>query len=159
MGTLAMSRYGGRAISSMRGLLGRNVTQTAGSSIESTAATTVSKELAGMVVSKGKEGVIEAERSLSKHLANPLEGTTYTKKVLEQMSIKSGKSFLPGFHGFPLEVDNFARLGRTEIVTGGDGILRTKVLLEGGYQGRIGHFEWMVEADKSINHRLFIPKQ
>jgi len=29
---------------------------------------------------------------------------------------------------------------------------------EGSYKGQDGCFEWIVENDKTINHRLFMPK-
>jgi hypothetical protein len=54
-------------------------------------------------------------------------------------------------------VDNYATIGRKELITGRDGIKRTKISVEGGYQGLEGCFEWIVEADKSVNHRLFLP--
>ena len=61
------------------------------------------------------------------------------------------------FHGFPRIVDNYAKLGRKELIQGGDEITRIKINLEGGYKGIDGYFEWIIEADGLINHRIFIP--
>jgi hypothetical protein len=88
--------------------------------------------------------------------ANPLAGTTYTGKVKAQMrpNVKTGR---PDNHGFPLEVDNSAGLGRQTTIKGGDGVSRTKVELDGSYNGQQGRFEWIVEPNGTVNHRLFVP--
>jgi hypothetical protein len=52
-------------------------------------------------------------------------------------------------------VDNYAGFGRQELFKGGDGIERIKIVLGGEYRGIDGHFEWIIEPDKSVNHRLF----
>ena len=81
---------------------------------------------------------------------NPLTGTRYTGKVRQQM--RSGDN-----HAFPLEVDNFAADGTQSTITGGDRIVRTKIELRGAYRGKDGTFEWIIEPDKTINHRIFKP--
>ncbi len=35
---------------------------------------------------------------------------------------------------------------------------RTKIELDGSYNGQQGHFEWIVEPNGTVNHRLFVPK-
>jgi len=87
---------------------------------------------------------------------NPLHGTRYSKKVLIQMehNLKTGQ---PDFHGFPRIVDNYANFGQKELIKGNDGFNRVKISLDGGYKGLDGYFEWIIEVDKSVNHRLFIP--
>jgi RHS repeat-associated protein len=98
----------------------------------------------------------EASVTLASRLArNPLAGARYTGKVRQQMrpGLKTGR---PDNHGFPLEVDNFAQHGKVSPLTGGDGIVRTKVELPGSYNGKDGHFEWIIENDGTINHRLFV---
>lgn len=72
------------------------------------------------------------------------------RKVREQMR-KSDN------HGFPAEVDNYAGEGTTSSLTGGDRIVRTKVELRGSYKGKDGTFEWIIEPDRTINHRYFNP--
>jgi RHS repeat-associated protein len=79
---------------------------------------------------------------------NPLSSTRYTGKVRQQ--IRTGD-----IHGFPLEVDNYAGFGTTSSVRGGDGIVRTKVELRGSWRGKDGTFEWLIEPDKTVNHRIF----
>ena len=71
-----------------------------------------------------------------------------------QRNLKTGQT---DFHGFPRIVDNYARFGRNEIITGRDGVIRKKIVLEGGYNSHEGHFEWIIEPNRSINHRLFVP--
>lgn len=71
-------------------------------------------------------------------------------------SIKTGET---DFHGFPRIVDNYAHLGKFESIIGRDGRTRTKITLKGGYKNREGHFEWIIEPNKAINHRIFIPKE
>ncbi len=89
-------------------------------------------------------------------LPKPLEGTRYTAKVLKQMRLNS-RTALPDFHAFPRIVDNYAHLGGKELIFGKDGIIRTKISLPGVYQRKEGYFEWIIESDKTINHRLFVP--
>jgi len=89
---------------------------------------------------------------------NPLKGTSYSQKVLNQVK-PNGKTGLPDFHGFPQIVDNYASLGSKELITGRDGISRIKVSLSGNYQGKDGHFEWIIESNKMVNHRLFLPRK
>ena len=88
---------------------------------------------------------------------NPLENTFYSPKVLRQMkpNLSSGR---PDFHGFPSIVDNYAKFGTKTTIRGADGITRTKVNLHGGYGGKNGYFEWIVEPNNEINHRIFIKK-
>ncbi|WP_420129134.1 RHS repeat-associated core domain-containing protein, partial [Longimicrobium sp.] len=104
-------------------------------------------------------------RSRSAQTANPLEGTRYTGKVRQQMRPQSirrqtarGEPYYDAEtdnHGFPLQVDNMARYGTTRTITGGDGVQRTMVELRGEYKGNKGTFEWIVEPDRTINHRYF----
>ena len=105
--------------------------------------------------SKAKSAKVLKNKAIEK---NPLEQTKYTGKVRKQMepSLKTGR---PDNHGFPKEVDNYASYGKQEIIKGGDGVERLKITLEGEYQGRQGTFEWIIEPDKSVNHRLFLPKK
>jgi len=88
--------------------------------------------------------------------ANPLEGARYTGKVRQQMR-PHNRTAKPDNHGFPLEVDNLAGQGIKRQITGGDGVVRTKVELRGNYRDREGTFEWIIEPDSSVNHRLFVP--
>ncbi|MCG8422128.1 MAG: hypothetical protein MJE77_29750, partial [Proteobacteria bacterium] len=104
----------------------------------------------------GTGGVWAHNVCAARGAANPLKGTTYTGKVRQQMrpGLKTGR---PDNHGFPLEVDNFAGQGTRTTIKGGDGVVRTKVELRGGYKGKEGIFEWIIEPDKTVNHRLFVP--
>lgn len=101
--------------------------------------------------------LLKSDIEYSANLPHPLQGTTYTNKVWRQMEA-SNKTGGPDFHGFPRIVDNYARFGKQEIITGRDGISRMKISLDGSYGQHRGQFEWIIESDKTINHRLFIPK-
>ena len=49
-------------------------------------------------------------------------------------------------------------LGKTRTITGGDGINRTLVEIEGSYKGVDGVFQFIIEPDGiTCNHRLFVP--
>lgn len=73
-----------------------------------------------------------------------------TDGVLGQ--IKSGD-----FHGFPESVKNFQGDGHVTKITGGDGVVRDMLKIPGEYHEKQGFFEFIKEADGSINHRLFKP--
>lgn len=81
---------------------------------------------------------------------NPLSGVQYTPKVLKQM-IKDE------YHGFPNVVDNFGSSGKITPLTGGDGVVRTKLEINGSLNGKNGIFEYIIEPNNSVNHRLFKP--
>ena len=76
----------------------------------------------------------------------------YTSKVKGQMQ-------LDDFHGFPRVVDNnLPNYGRAVRFTGGDGVVRTRVLIPGYYNGREGFFTYIFEPDGlTVNHRMFHP--
>ncbi|MBS1987215.1 hypothetical protein JST99_04760 [Candidatus Dependentiae bacterium] len=83
---------------------------------------------------------------------NPLANIKYTDKVRRQMA--SGD-----YHGFPLSVDSFGSEGQISEIKGGDGIVRTKVTIDGGFIKKDGVFEYIIESDGfTCNHRLFKPK-
>jgi len=128
---------------------------------KSTGKTTVQKtaQVAEKYVARGMSETASKASVFSKDILhpNPLKGTSYNPKVLNQIRLNA-RSAKPDFHGFPRIVDNYAGLGFTESLIGRDGIARIKISLPGGYQGREGCFEWIIEADKTINHRIFIPK-
>jgi hypothetical protein len=89
---------------------------------------------------------------------NPLSGTFYSEKVVRQMqpSPRTGK---PDYHGFPKAVDDFAGDGSRSTIRGVDGIERTKIELPGSVNGRDGVFEWIIEPDGKVNHRLFVERR
>lgn len=77
-------------------------------------------------------------------------GTRYTNKVWKQMQ-------LGDFHSFPEGVTAFEKYGIRSVIKGGDGIERQMLKIPGSYRGKDGVFEFIKEADGSINHRLFQP--
>lgn len=82
---------------------------------------------------------------------NPLDGTTYSQKVLDQAS--SGD-----FHSFPESVDGFAEPGHVTTEIAGDGLPYTHVRIPGGYNAFEGDFHYIFGEDRIITHRLFEPR-
>ncbi len=58
-------------------------------------------------------------------------------------------------HNFPSLIDKQADAAKVKKITGGDGIERTKVELPGSVNGKDGNFSWIIEPDKTVNHRQF----
>ena len=84
---------------------------------------------------------------------NPLENIKYTDKVKIQM--EQGD-----YHAFPESVDAFGKDGKISTIKGNDGVIRTKVEIEGGYKKEEGVFEYIIEPDGvTVNHRMFRPRQ
>jgi hypothetical protein len=81
---------------------------------------------------------------------NPLEGTRYSQKVLDQAA--SGD-----FHSFPEAVDGFAESTHATAELGGDGLPYTHVRIPGGYGDYEGVFHYVFGEDGIITHRLFEP--
>lgn len=97
----------------------------------------------GNVIREVGEVVAKTETSF-------FEGTRYTNKVLAQM-----KSDL--FHAFPESIKELESSGVISTIKGGDGITRQILKIPGEFKGKKGFFEFIKEADGSINHRFFRP--
>lgn len=106
-------------------------------------ATSINKELGVVDVSKNPDFRIIQDGSESF-----FDNTRYTDKVIGQM--KSGD-----FHSFPKSVEAFELNGTVSPLKGGDGIYRQILKIPGQYGNRSGFFEFIKEADGTINHRLF----
>jgi hypothetical protein len=91
------------------------------------------------------------ERSVAKSF---FEGTSYTDKVLSQMENK-----LDPYHSFPESVRAFERLGTVKNITGGDGVVRQMLEIPGGQYGKDGVYQFIKNADGTINHRIFVPSR
>jgi filamentous hemagglutinin len=72
--------------------------------------------------------------------------------VLEQMRQKPGE-----FHSFPESVTAFEGAGTVRSITGGDGVVRQMLEIPGSYGRRDGVFQFIKDADGTINHRQFVP--
>ena len=108
---------------------------------------------------KGAEAILDTAEEIGLNIGkidatrisiNPLNNTHYTQKLIDQMR-------LGDYHSFPIEVDNFAGIGRKIEIIGGDNVMRTKIELPGSYRGKKGFFEWIIELSGEVNHRLFVP--
>jgi hypothetical protein len=93
-------------------------------------------------------GGAAAMEAAAEETSNPLEGTTYTPKVLNQMDNDLN-------HGFPALVDQEAGYGQVTPLTGGDGTQRTLVTLPGSLNGEDGTYQWIIEPNGDVNHRFF----
>ena len=100
-----------------------------------------------------------SEKTKSKYFENItnqnfFENAKYTSKVNAQIQKDN-------YHGFPKTIDELARkYGKTSVYTGSkDAVPRLKLEIEGSYNGKKGIFEYMRNADGTINHRLFVPKK
>ena len=58
-------------------------------------------------------------------------------------------------YNFPSLVDGQPDAAKLKTITGGEGIDRAKVELPGSINGKDGNFSWIIEPDKSVNHRQF----
>jgi len=106
-------------------------------------------KLGGKVVQGTGRGIKGSGSSQA--IRNPLENIRYTDKVKQQM--------LRGdYHSFSRSVDAFGSQGKLTQITGGDGVVRTKLEISGFYRGKPGIFEYIIEPDGiTVNHRLFVP--
>lgn len=64
---------------------------------------------------------------------------------------------LDEYHDFHKIVDNFGRFAQRFDLIGNDKILRDLYQIEGSLNGKVGIFEWIVDYNVGITHRLFIP--
>ncbi|GAB2869441.1 hypothetical protein GCM10027277_43350 [Pseudoduganella ginsengisoli] len=99
------------------------------------------------------EKAVEVARIAGKETAVAKDffaGSKYTDKVLGQIKQRD-------LHGFPESVKGFQEAGQQSKVRGGDGVVRDMLTIPGEYRGREGFFEFIKEADGTINHRLFRP--
>jgi len=76
--------------------------------------------------------------------------TKFTDKVKRQMQQDD-------FHSFPRSVEGFQDAGKVTKFKGGDGVLRERLEIPGGFKGKEGKFEFIKEPDGTINHRFFRP--
>lgn len=99
----------------------------------------------------GGQGTVVWKTEGVANVENPLINIRYTDKVRSQATQGD-------YHGFRESVDGFGANGKVTQIIGGDNVARTKVEIPGGYQGKSGVFEYIIEPDGiTCNHRLFVP--
>ncbi|SFL95196.1 Haemagluttinin repeat-containing protein [Desulfomicrobium norvegicum] len=102
-------------------------------------------------VAKAGDGVVEiASKSVTNVTDDFFANTKFTNKVLNQM--EQGD-----FHSFPKSVEGFQSSGKVTKIIGDDGEIREILKIQGTYKGKEGVFEFIKEADGTINHRFFRP--
>jgi hypothetical protein len=118
---------------------------------------------AGPAISKGASVASKAVTTAAKAVPrvmpradpskiNSLASTSYSSKVINQMANTADQ-----FHSFPKQVDNFGSYGAVSKIVGNDGIQRLMLRIPGSLNGINGNFEYIIEPDGIINHRLFRP--
>jgi RHS repeat-associated protein len=133
------------------------------SAVVAEVAPVVESELAPVMESVAAETSVVTEelasacQGVADTVAEFFEGTNYTPKVLLQMESGVGE-----FHSFPESVTAFENEGAVRTITGGDQIARDMLEIPGSYRSAGGNlydgvFQFIMEADGSINHRLFVP--
>lgn len=65
----------------------------------------------------------------------------------------------PLLRTFPRHIDSIATKNDVSKMTGGDGTVRTLVEMQGNVNGKPDVFQYIIEPNGTINHRLFMPKQ
>ncbi len=60
-------------------------------------------------------------------------------------------------HAFPNIIDNYAGKAKTFPLKGADGKTRKLYQIKGSLNGKSGIFEWILDKDKGVTHRRFIP--
>lgn len=60
------------------------------------------------------------------------------------------------YHGFPKMIDDFGGYGVQTTIKGKDEVTRTLLRISGSINGKVGFFEYIYDANKICNHRLFV---
>lgn len=60
-------------------------------------------------------------------------------------------------HAFPNIIDNYAGKAKKFSIKGGDGKIRKLYQIQGSLNGKSGVFEWILDNEKGVTHRRFIP--
>jgi hypothetical protein len=100
--------------------------------------------------SVGAAGVALTSAGMSGLGLSPLTGTRYTQKV--QTQLERDKR-----HGFPMLIDEEARYATVRPLRGNDRSTKTLVSLSGAVNCTSGAYEWIINPDRTINHRFFNP--
>ena len=103
--------------------------------------------LAGTI--KKADKVSDAAKAASKYkkISNP---------ILDSKRIGSATK-LDSHHAFNNIIDNYAGKAKSFPLKGGDGKTRTLYQISGGLNDKKGVFEWIVDSEKGVTHRRFIP--
>ena len=97
---------------------------------------------------------------LARMTNNDIDATRATKKVTNPIvrSSRVGKATkLDAHHAFPDIIDNYAGKAKTFSLKGADGKKRKLYQIKGSLNGKNGIFEWILDKEKGVTHRRFIP--
>jgi hypothetical protein len=105
---------------------------------------------------KGKTSAKNVNTLKNDILIHPRSGSALKKDIEKPMYDKNGniiKEFYPTAksHGFSDIIDNYADKAKVFQLKDGAKIYQ----IEGGYNGKIGRFEWILDKGK-ITHRMFV---
>ena len=83
-------------------------------------------------------------------------GKTIKNQIVE--SKRSGSALkTDSHHSFNDIVDNYAGKSQRFEIKGGDKKTRSLYQIEGSLNGKKGIFEWILDPEKGVTHRRFIP--
>ena len=82
---------------------------------------------------------------------NPLARVTYSDAVISKMS----NAPIGEYHNFSMIIDNFGSSGRMIHKVGGDGAKYIYLTIEGSFTKTPGVFEYIIDTNNQVTHRLF----
>jgi hypothetical protein len=116
----------------------------------------VAMDVGSVVVGAAIGKAIEDTAAVAKGASKAGEkGIEITNPVLENSRTGSALK-TDAQHAFNDIIDNYAGQAQKFPLKGGDGITRDLYQIEGSLNGKQVVFEWIVDPDKGVTHRLFI---
>ncbi|MBO5059787.1 MAG: DUF2247 family protein [Clostridia bacterium] len=93
--------------------------------------------------------------------AAKVAGRTSKGKKISNAILKSNRvgkaTKTDAHHAFPNIIDNYAGKAQTFSLKGADGKRRTLYQIKGSLNGKNGIFEWILDNERGVTHRRFIP--
>lgn len=95
------------------------------------------------------DNIIDAAKTVDKVkiISNPISNAKRVDKATK----------LDSHHAFPSIIDNYASKAKTFSLKGADGKTRKLYQVKGSLNGENGVFEWILDKEKGVTHRRFIP--
>ncbi len=116
-------------------------------------------------IAKVTDKTIDAVKT-AKKVDKAVDTAKATKKISKGKKITNsitkvkrvGKATkLDAHHAFPDIIDNYAGRAKIFSIKGADGKKRKLYQINGSLNGKDGIFEWILDNDKGVTHRRFIP--
>ena len=84
------------------------------------------------------------------------KGRKISNPIVKSTRIGNANKLDP-HHAFPNIIDNYAGKAKTFSLKGADGKTRELYQIKGSLRGKDGIFEWILDKEKGVTHRRFIP--